>query len=116
LFPDRGRDIGPRLTKVFSREPFSNGVGPVATSCARPTSRGGPSDPSSSDLLHIEFENTGNHRDRPRPPSTGIHRKADRFCALDKQGPAEAALILHDPPAAAIPSDKERRRLSRFSR
>jgi hypothetical protein len=74
------------------------------------------SDPRPFGIIHVEFEYTRNHRDCPRAASAGVHGKTHGFRPLNEQSPAEAALILHHPAAAAILSDKKRGQLGRFAR
>jgi hypothetical protein len=55
----------------------------------------------------IEFEDSGNHDDRLGPISIFEQRVAERLRAVDEQAAASMLLILHDPVAAAVLTDKE---------
>jgi hypothetical protein len=89
---------------------------PFPRSRAGSTSQDEFSDPRPFAVINVEFEYTRNHRDRPRAASTGVRGKTHGFRPLDEQSPAEAALILHDPAATPILSDKKRGQLGRFAR
>jgi len=65
---------------------------------------------------HVELENAGDHDHGLRPVPVFEHREFHRFGAVHKQATAKAALILHDPIAAAIPADPEQLRTTRRGR
>jgi hypothetical protein len=57
--------------------------------------------------VQIELENAGNHDDGLGPISILEHRESKRFRAADEQAAAKVPLVLNDPVAAAVLTDKE---------
>ena len=58
---------------------------------------------------HIKLEIPRNHNDSLRSISVLEQREPERFCAGDEQAATKASLVLNNPVAAAVPSDKEHR-------
>jgi hypothetical protein len=60
--------------------------------------------------MHVELENAWDHDHGLWPVPVLEHREFHRFSAVHEHAAAKAALILHDPVAAAIPADPEQLR------
>jgi hypothetical protein len=59
--------------------------------------------------IHVELKNTRNHNDGVGLIPIFEQREPERFCAVDEQSTTKAMLVLNNPIAAAVPSDKEER-------
>jgi hypothetical protein len=57
--------------------------------------------------IQIEFENPWNHDDRLGPISVLEHREPQRLRTVDEQAAAKMLLVLNNPVAAVVPTDKE---------
>ncbi len=65
---------------------------------------------------HIEFENSRYHDDGLWPMSILEEGEPERFCAIDERAVTTVLLVLNDPIAVAVLSDKQegRSRRGRF--
>ena len=58
---------------------------------------------------HIKLEIPRTHNDGLGSISVLEQREPERFCAVDEQAATKAMLVLNNPVAAAVPTDKEHR-------